>query len=112
MPIIKTVTNGSRTLEFKAISLGHAIAIFFGMASIIGGMFTWNLAIITERSTIIEVVRSEIFKTNEADNNANNLAHKQMFERIAMIEAIQREHERQITRNTEKLDHVSEAWKK
>ena len=60
MPVIKTVTNGDCTSQFKAVSLGHAAAIAFGLCSIIGAQQTWLWAESHERSMIVASVRAQI----------------------------------------------------
>lgn len=59
MAIIKTVTNGDRTIVFKAVSLGHAVTILFGLLSIIGAQQTWLWASAHERSVISAQVAEE-----------------------------------------------------
>ena len=112
MAIIKLVTNGDKSETFKAVSLSHAVTIFFGLVSIIGALGTWNLAITWDRSMLVSMIRAEMSETVEADTTATRLAIKQIDDRLRAIEQSDHEQEKQIIRNTERLDVVADAWKK
>jgi hypothetical protein len=112
MGVIKLVTNGDNTATFKAVSLGHAATIFFGLVSIIGALGTWNLAITWDRSMLVSMIREEMALTMKADNTATTLALAQLDGRLRDLEQHVHEQEKQIIKNTQRLDHIAEAWKK
>ena len=112
MAIIKLVTNGDKTEVFKAVSLAHAVTIFFGLVSIIGALGTWNLAITWDRRLLVQMIRDEMETTMLADSTATTLAIAQLDSRLHAIEVQLREDERQIVRNTERLDNIARAWAK
>jgi len=58
--LIKHVTNGNSSVVFKAVSLGHVIAIVFGLVSVIGAQQTWMLAAAHERDLIVTSLRLQI----------------------------------------------------
>jgi hypothetical protein len=112
MAIIKLVTNGDKSETFKAISLAHAVTIFFGLVSIIGALGTWNLAITWDRSMLISMIREEMAITIKADSTATTLAISQLDGRLHLLEEQVHQNENQIIKNTERLDHIAEAWRK
>ena len=112
MGVVKLVTNGNGTSTFKAVSLGHAVSILFGLVSIIGGLATWNLAISWDRRLLVQMIRDEMETTMRADNTATTLAITQLDARLHALQAQIREDEKQIIRNTERLDNIAHAWAK
>jgi len=112
MAIIKLVTNGSGATTFKAISLGHAVTIFFALVSIIGALGTWNLAITWDRSMLVRMIRDEMATTMRADATATSLAISELDRRLHALETQSHENEKQIIKNTEKLDNIARAWAK
>jgi len=103
MGIIKLVTNGDSTVQFRALSLGHAVTIGFGLLSIIIAQQTWLWAGAHERALIIESVRVQI--TNDISMHA--IVDRQRFDQIerrleAMDQALDRTMQ-QVNMNTGKL---------
>ena len=104
MPVIKTVTNGDRSVQFKAVSLGHAAAIAFGLCSIIGAQQTWLWAESHERSIIVTTIRTEIL--DEIGTHAK-FEEKRCDQMDRRIEALERDLDaalRQININTGKIE--------
>ena len=106
MGIIKTVTNGDRTAEFKAISLGSAVAIGFGLCSIIGAQQTWLWAGAHERDMIVTSIRLQI--TNDiqrhADEDSRRFSNLER-EQEHLVNHID-EMQKQILLNTGKLNQL------
>ena len=82
MALIKHVTNGNSSVAFKAVSLGHAVAIAFGLVSIIGAQQTWLWAGAHERDMIVASVRAQIV----SDIERHSMAEERQFA------AIERDH--------------------
>ena len=103
MGIIKLVTNGDSTVQFRALSLGHAVTIGFGLLSIIIAQQTWLWAGAHERDLIIESVRVQI--TNDISMHA--IVDRQRFDQIERrLEAMDQSCDRtmqQVNLNTGKL---------
>ncbi len=104
MAIIKTVTNGSSSREFRAVSLGHAVAVVFGLCSIIGAQQTWLWAGANERRLIVESLREQIAQ----DISTHAAFEEKRFEvidhRLSAIERSMFETQRQVNINTGKLE--------
>ena len=60
MALIKHVTNGGSSVTFRAVSLGHVVAIVFGLVSVIGAQQTWLWAAAHERELIATSLRLQI----------------------------------------------------
>ena len=103
MGIIKLVTNGDSSTQFRAISLGHAVTIGFGLLSIVIAQQTWLWAGAHERALIIESVRVQI--TNDISMHA--IVDRQRFDQIERrLEAMDQSLDRtmqQVNLNTGKL---------
>ena len=104
MPVIKTVTNGDRSVQFKAVSLGHAAAIAFGLCSIIGAQQTWLWAESHERSMIVTTIRTEILNDIGTHAAFEEKRFDQMDRRIESLERDLDAAQRQININTGKLE--------
>jgi hypothetical protein len=113
MAIIKTVTNGSGTATFRAVSLGHVISIFFGLVSIIGSQQTWLWSAAHERDSIVTMLRMQITtdiekheqteerRFDEIEGHLADINRRldAMFEREANLE-------QQVNRNTGIIEHM------
>ena len=112
MGVIKTVTNGDRTSQFKAVSLGHAAAIAFGLCSIIGAQQTWLWAGAHERSMLAaafkEDIRSAVTDHIKTDADKWVEVNRRMAAQEERITAVY-EHlitvERQVNINTGVIEH-------
>ena len=110
MAIIKTVSNGDRTAQFKAVSLGHVVAIVFGLVSIIGTQQTWLWAGAHERSMIIVEVKRENAETTRLHEAHDDLKFKEIDRRLDHIEQALESAQQQINLNTGKLEQGA-AWR-
>jgi hypothetical protein len=106
MGIIKTVTNGDRTAQFKAVSLGHALSIIFGLVSIIGAQQTWLWAGAHERAMIVAEVKREGAETTRLHELHDDLKFKEIDRRLEHIEGDLEYAQRQINLNTGKSERI------
>ena len=104
MAIIKTVTNGSSSTQFKAVSLGHAATVGFGLLSIIGAQQTWLWAEAHERARIVHQVKADIASSLSMHDDRDTSVFRDMERRLDSIERRLDLDERQININTGKLD--------
>ena len=100
MAIIKSVTNGSGTAVFKAVSLGHVVAIVFGLTSIIGAQQTWLWAGAHEREMIVASIRNQITTDLAAHSNVEDRRFDQFERRLSIVEEKLDEAQKQINVNT------------
>jgi len=112
MAIIKSVTNGSGTAVFKAVSLGHVVAIVFGLTSIIGAQQTWLWAGSHERDLIVSSLRlqitSDIEKHESADDRrfaAIERDHEELTNRVSEMAEREANLEKQVNINTGIIEH-------
>ena len=112
MALIKHVTNGNSSTVFKAVSLGHAVAIGFGLVSVIGAQQTWMWAAAHERELIVSSLRLQIVsdierhavvddrRFNDLDIHIENIGKRldAMAEREANLE-------KQVNINTGVINH-------
>ena len=112
MAIIKTVTNGSSSAQFKAVSLGHVVAIVFGLLSVIGAQQTWMWAGSHERDLIVASLRlqitSDIEKHESVDDRrfaAIERDHAELTNRVNQMAEREADLERQVNVNTGILEH-------
>ena len=104
MAVIKTVTNGDRTSQFKAVSLGHASAIAFGLCSIIGAQQTWLWAGANERRVIVESIRVQITNDITAHSVTEDRRFDQIDRRLLSLEAELDTIAKQVNINTGKIE--------
>ena len=104
MAIIKTVTNGSSSTQFKAVSLGHAVTVLFGLLSIIWAQQTWLWAGARERALIVQQVKADIATNLALHDDRDNHVFSDLERRLASIERRLDSNERQININTGKLE--------
>ena len=104
LPIIKTVNNGDPLTNFKAVSLGHAVAIVFGLLSIIGGQQTWLWAEAHERDLIVATIRAQIITDIDRHANADNIRFDFIERRLIHIESGLDEALKQLNKNTGNIE--------
>ena len=104
MAIIKTVTNGSSSTQFKAVSLGHAATVGFGLLSIIGAQQTWLWAGARERSLIVQQVKADIASSLSMHDDRDTAVFRDLERRLDSIERRLELSEKQININTGKLE--------
>jgi len=104
MAIIKLVKNGDSTREFRAVSLGHVVAVTFGLASIIVAQQTWVTAGAHEREMIVTAMRAQIVADITAHAAAEDNRLGQIDRRLEMLERQMDEAQRQININTGKIE--------
>lgn len=112
MGVIKLVTNGDSTTQFRAVSLGHAVTVLFGLLSIIGAQQTWLWAGAHERSMLAAVFKEDIRASVEAHAKADEAkwieVNRRQTEHEARLTAIY-DHlitvERQVNINTGIIEH-------
>jgi len=102
--IIKDVTNGSGTTQFKAVSLGHVVSIIFGLASIIGAQQTWLWAGAHEREMIVTAMRAQLVADITSHTAAEEIRIGQIDRRLEMLERQMDDAQRQININTGKIE--------
>ena len=100
LPIIKTVNNGDPLTNFKAVSLGHAVAIVFGLLSIIGAQQTWLWAEAHEREMIVATIRLQIVSDIDRHANGDNARFSTIERKLEHIEAGLDETLKQMNKNT------------
>ena len=100
LPIIKTVNNGDPLTNFKAVSLGHAVAIVFGLLSIIGAQQTWLWAGAHEREMIVATIRLQIVSDIDRHANGDNARFSTIERKLEHIEAGLDETLKQMNKNT------------
>jgi len=100
MAIIKSVTNGSGTAVFKAVSLGHVVAIVFGLTSIIGAQQTWLWAGSHEREMIVTSIRNQITTDLAAHSDVDDKRFDQFERRLSIVEEKMDDAQKQINVNT------------
>ena len=112
MALIKTVTNGSSSAQFKAVSLGHVIAIVFGLVSVIGAQQTWMWAGSHERDLIVTALRLQIATDIEKHEQTDERRFTDLDGHLARINErldamAEREAnlEKQVNQNTGILEH-------
>ena len=112
MAIIKTVTNGSSSAQFKAVSLGHVVAIVFGLLSVIGAQQTWMWAAAHERELIVTSLRLQIVSDIERHAIVDDRRFNDMEGHLASINQrldamAEREAnlEKQVNQNTGIFEH-------
>jgi tetrahydromethanopterin S-methyltransferase subunit G len=104
--IIKTVTNGSNSAQFKAVSLGHVIAIVFGLVSLLGAQQTWLMAAANEREAIIEEIKRDNDRSREAHERVDSAKFDEINRRLAEIETQVHALERQVMINTGRIERL------
>lgn len=104
LPIIKTVNNGDPLTNFKAVSLGHAVAIVFGLLSIIGAQQTWLWAGAHERDQIVASIRVQIVTDIDRHSNADNIRFDFIERRMIHLEAGLDEALKQMNKNTGNIE--------
>ena len=100
MALIKTVTNGDRTAEFKAVSLNHVMGIVFCLVSIIGAQQTWLWAGAHEREMIVATIRLQIVSDIDRHANGDNARFSTIERKLEHIEAGLDETLKQMNKNT------------
>ena len=98
--LIKTVTNGDRTAEFKAVSLNHVMGIVFCLVSIIGAQQTWLWAGAHEREMIVATIRLQIVSDIDRHANGDNARFSTIERKLEHIEAGLDETLKQMNKNT------------
>ena len=102
--LIKTVTNGDRTAEFKAVSLNHVMGIVFCLVSIIGAQQTWLWAGAHERDQIVASIRVQIVTDIDRHSNADNIRFDFIERRMIHLEAGLDEALKQMNKNTGNIE--------
>jgi hypothetical protein len=110
MALIKTVTNGSSSAQFRAVSLGHAVTIVFGLLSIIGAQQTWLWAGAHERAQIVSQIKFDIAEDMRAHDLRDESRFREIDRRLDKLELSMDEAQRQININTGKLEQGA-AWR-
>jgi len=100
MGVIKLVTNGDSTTQFRAVSLGHAVTIGFGLLSIIGAQQTWLWAGAHEREMIVTSIRNQITTDLAAHSNVDDRRFDQFERRLSIVEEKMDDAQKQINVNT------------
>ena len=100
MGVIKLVTNGDSTTQFRAVSLGHAVTIGFGLLSIIGAQQTWLWAGAHEREMIVTSIRNQITTDLTAHSNVEDRRFDQFERRLSIVEEKMDDAQKQINVNT------------
>jgi hypothetical protein len=104
MAVIKLVTNGDSTNQFRAVSLGHVVAVVFGLCSIIGGQQTWLWAGAHERSMIITQIKTEIAEDQRLHDARDDSRFKEIDRRLDRLELSMESAQRQISLNTGRIE--------
>jgi hypothetical protein len=102
--IIKDVTNGSGTTQFKAVSLGHVVAIIFGLVSLIGAQQTWLWAGAHEREAIVSQLRLQIVSDIERHSVIEERRFAAIERALERIENTDDAQTKQIQINTGKIE--------
>ena len=112
MALIKHVTNGNSSVVFKAVSLGHVVAIVFGLVSVIGAQQTWMWAAAHERDLIVTSLRLQIVSDIERHAIVDDRRFTDMEghlasinERLDMMAEREADLEKQVNQNTGILEH-------
>jgi len=100
MGIIKLVTNGDSTVQFRALSLGHAVTIGFGLLSIIIAQQTWLWAGAHERAEIVEQVKEDIAEDQRLHDASDEGRFKEVDRRLSIVEEKMDDAQKQINVNT------------
>ena len=100
MGVIKLVTNGDSTTQFRAVSLGHAVTIGFGLLSIIGAQQTWLWAGAHEREMIVTSIRNQITTDLASHSNVEDRRFDQFERRLSIVEEKLDDAQKQINVNT------------
>ena len=104
MSIIKTVNNGDPLTNFRAVSLGHAVAIVFGLISIIGAQQTWLWAEAHERDLIVATIRLQTVSDIDRHSNGDNIRFNAIERKLEHIETGLDEVLKQMNKNTGQIE--------
>ena len=100
MGVIKLVTNGDNSTQFRAISLGHAVTIGFGLLSIIGAQQTWLWAGAHERAQIVQQLKADIAEDLRLHDVRDDGRFQEIDRRLNKLEASMESAQQQINVNT------------
>ena len=104
LPIIKTVNNGDPLTNFRAVSLGHAVAIVFGLLSIIGAQQTWLWSGAHEREMIVASIRLQIVSDINRHSSGDNIRFNAIERKLEHIETGLDEALKQLNKNTGQIE--------
>lgn len=100
----------------RGVPMAVAVPILFGLVSIIGAMATWNLAIVSERQSLVRLVREEVGSEAKSHEQADELkfagfekAIAAIEARLAVIEANDAALQRQVLVNSGIIDNIRET---
>lgn len=100
----------------RGVPMAVAVPILFGLISIIGAMATWNLAIVSERQSLVRLVREEVNSEAESHERSDSFQFQSVTKqitaietRLALIEANAAALERQVLVNTGIVDNLRET---
>lgn len=104
MSLIKLVTNGSNSVQFKAMSLGHVVTVVFGLLTVIVAQQTWLWSGAHERQLIVTTIRIQIANDIEHHSFTDNVRFQSIEKKLDHIEDGLDDAVKQLNRNTGSIE--------